>query len=75
MSQRDTSNDVNYDRHMLKEFMDKYEFSVSQLADYLGMTDQAIVYWLTGKRKIPEPMGRLLNFFDQPSRVHLMKEF
>lgn len=61
---RDTSNDVNMNSADLKAWMDKYGYTVEELADKLGLTRQAVIYWLNGKRVIPEPMGRLFNLFD-----------
>lgn len=70
---RDTSNDVSMTSKDLKSWMSRHGFTSAELADYLGMTKTGVDHWLTGKRRIPEPMGRLFNFFDL--RPKLMKEF
>ena len=71
--QRDTSNDVEMSKEELSAWMKRHGYTIEELADYLGMTKQGVQYWLSGHRKIPEPMGRLLNFFDL--RPQLLKEF
>lgn len=70
---RDTSNDVNMSREELKDWMRRHDFTIEELANFLGMTNNGIMYWVTGHRKIPEPMGRLLKFFDL--RDELIREF
>ena len=64
MAQRDTSNDVAMGKKDLKEWMQNHDMDTERLADMLGLTKQAVLYWLSGHREIPEPIGRLLNFFD-----------
>lgn len=64
MSKRDTENDVKMNREMLKQWMERHGHSIDSLADMLGMTRHGVSMWVTGARKIPEPMGRMLNFFD-----------
>lgn len=70
---RDTSNDVCMGAKELKDWMIKHRVPTEELADILGLTNQAVLYWISGQRKIPEPIGRLLNYFDlKPER---MREF
>ena len=71
--QRDTSNDIAMTREDLKEWMQTHDMTVSELAEMLGLTNQAVIYWTQGKRTIPEPIGRLLVFLGQ--RPHLFREF
>lgn len=59
---RDTSNDLNMSRRELIEWMKEYGYTIESLAELLGMTKQGVQYWVEGKRKIPEPIGRLLDF-------------
>ena len=59
---RDTSNDLNMTREDLKQWMKEHAYTIESLADMLGMTKQGVQYWVEGKRKIPEPIGRLLDF-------------
>jgi DNA-binding transcriptional regulator YiaG len=73
MANRDTSNDVNMTSEELRAWMRKNNFKSQELAEYLGMTNQGVTYWIEGKREIPEPIGRLFNFLDQ--RPHLLREF
>ncbi len=61
---RDTSNDVNMSPEDLLEQMRKHDFTIETLADRLGMTEQGVKHWLSGYRKIPEPIGRMFNYFD-----------
>lgn len=61
---RDKTDDVNMTPMQLREWMGKHGYNTEALADKLGLTKQAVSYWLEGKRVIPEPMGRLLLFFD-----------
>lgn len=61
---RDTSNDVAMTKSGLAKWMKKHDYNTQELADMLGVTTQAVTYWLTGMREIPEPIGRMLNFFD-----------
>jgi len=59
---RDTSNDLNMTRRELIEWMKEHGYNTESLADMLGMTKQGVQYWVEGKRKIPESIGRLLDF-------------
>lgn len=70
---RDTSNDVGMKADDLRQWMRSHGYDADKLADRLGLTKQAVVYWLHGKREIPEPIGRLLNYFD--IRPELFKDF
>ena len=71
--QRDTSNDINMSRADLIQWMRDQEMTNEDLAEMLGLTTQAVLYWTQGKRKIPEPIGRLLVFLGQ--RPQMMREF
>ena len=71
--QRDTSNDINMSRADLIQWMREQEMTNEELAEMLGLTTQAVLYWTQGKRKIPEPIGRLLVFLGQ--RPQMMREF
>ncbi len=62
---RDTSNDLNMTREDLKQWMKEYGYTIESLAELLGMTKQGVQYWVEGKRKIPEPIGRLLDFMSR----------
>lgn len=64
MAIRDSSNDVAMTKHDLAEWMKRHDYDAEKLADWLGMTRQGVLNWLTGKRSIPEPICRLLNYFD-----------
>lgn len=59
---RDTSNDLNMTKRDLIEWMKEHGYNTESLAELLGMTKQGVQYWVEGKRKIPEPIGRLLDF-------------
>ena len=71
--QRDTSNDIAMTREDLKEWMRTHDMSTDELAEMLGLTNQAVIYWTQGKRTIPEPIGRLLVFLGQ--RPQMFREF
>ena len=71
--QRDTSNDIAMTRTDLIQWMREQDMTNEELADMLGLTTQAVLYWTQGKRKIPEPIGRLLVFLGQ--RPQMMREF
>ena len=71
--QRDTSNDINMSRADLIQWMREQGMTNEDLAEMLGLTTQAVLYWTQGKRKIPEPIGRLLVFLGQ--RPQMMREF
>ena len=71
--QRDTSNDINMSRADLIQWMREQDMNNEDLAEMLGLTTQAVLYWVQGKRKIPEPIGRLLVFLGQ--RPQMMREF
>ena len=71
--QRDTSNDIDMSREDLREWMRTHNMSADELAEMLGLTTQAVLYWTQGKRKIPEPIGRLLEFLGQ--RPQMFREF
>jgi len=47
----------------LKEFMVKFSFNLNSLADLLGVSRTCVLYWVTGKRKIPETTARLIKYF------------
>ena len=71
--QRDTSNDIAMTRTDLIQWMREQDMTNEELAEMLGLTTQAVLYWTQGKRKIPEPIGRLLVFLGQ--RPQMMREF
>jgi transcriptional regulator with XRE-family HTH domain len=71
--QRDTSNDIAMSREDLRQWMKTHDMSVEELAEMLGLTRQAVLYWVQGKRTIPEPIGRLLVFLGQ--RPEMFREF
>lgn len=57
----------------LEEFLDKYKLNAEDLAELIGLTRMAVEHWLTGRRSIAKPYGRLIKLFDRhPS---LMAEF
>lgn len=62
---RDTSNDVNYNASDVRAWLEKHKYSHADLAELLGLTRQAVIYWTNGTRRVPEPIGRLLHYFDQ----------
>lgn len=70
---RDISNDVAMTRADLVRWMSDQKMSVSDLAELLGITNQAVLYWVSGQRNIPEPIGRILVFLGQ--RPDMMREF
>lgn len=65
MSTRDSSNDVDFTSQDLSEWLKRHNYSANELAEMLGITRQAVVYWLSATRRIPEPIGRLLYYFDR----------
>jgi DNA-binding transcriptional regulator YiaG len=49
----------------LKEFMQKFGFTVRSLSDLLGVSTTCVIYWCAGKRKVPETTARLLRYFER----------
>lgn len=57
----------------LNLFLGKHKLTPEQLADLIGLTKAAVHHWMTGRRSIAKPYGRLLRLFDR--MPNLMKEF
>ena len=70
---RDTSNDVAMSAKDFREWLREHDLKTQDVAEMLGVTNQAAIYWIEGKRKIPEPVGRILIFLGQ--RPQMMREF
>jgi len=49
----------------LKDFMKTFGFSIRSLSDLLGVSYTCVIYWTTGKRKIPETTARLIKYFER----------
>lgn len=72
--QKITSNNVqNMSVTELQSFMQKHGFNEKTLADFLGVTVQAIRLWTRGQREISIINTRILRMMNK--YPHLMKEF
>mgnify|MGYP001438158829 CR=1 FL=1 len=57
----------------LEGFLKRHHLSNVQFAKSLGVTQMAVIHWLTGKRSISLTVGRLCRLFDK--RPELLNEF
>ncbi len=57
----------------LRIFLKKYDLTQVEFANLLGVTPMAVQHWLTDKRSVARPIGRLLRMFDR--KPELMREF
>lgn len=57
----------------LEVFLKKYGLEASELAEVIGLTRMAVEHWLSGRRAIAKPYGRLMRMFDR--HPELMREF
>ena len=54
----------------LEIFLEKHDMSNKHLADLIGISEQAVMMWVSGDRRIPAPMSRLIRYFNsKPSRM------
>lgn len=59
--------------HELDTFLKKYNLEAPDFAEMIGVTRMAVEHWLSGRRSIAKPYGRLIRLFDR--HPHLMREF
>jgi plasmid maintenance system antidote protein VapI len=57
----------------LDAFLKKYGIGPNEFASVIGLTPIAVNHWLTGRRSIAKPYGRLVRLFDR--HPQLMAEF
>lgn len=57
----------------VKAFMRMHDLKVEELAELMGVTDQAVRFWLTGERGVPETTKRVFKLFGK--YPDLMREF
>ena len=57
----------------VREFMRVNQMTVEMLADTMGVTKQAVTYWITGQRHVPETTKRIFVFFQ--TRPEMMRYF
>lgn len=57
----------------LKAFLDKHKLTPQQLSELIGLTPEAVNHWVSGRRSIAKPYGRLMRLFDKHPK--LMEEF
>lgn len=48
----------------LKDFLKRQKLKRQEFADLIGVTHAGVSHWVTGVREIPEPVFRVLQFFD-----------
>lgn len=54
----------------LKQFLDHFGMSETELAETLSVTKPAVDHWLTGRRDVPPTTVRLLRYFlKHPTRL------
>lgn len=54
-------------------FLKKNGLEADEFAKLIGLTRVAVDHWLTGRRAIAKPYGRLVRMFDR--HPELMREF
>lgn len=57
----------------LEAFLKKYGLDSADFAEVIGVTRMAVEHWLSGRRSIAKPYGRLVRLFDR--HPELIKEF
>lgn len=57
----------------LQSFMQKHRLGMDQFSALIGLSPSAVHHWLSGKRSIAKPYGRLIRLFDR--HPELMGEF
>ncbi len=57
----------------LKNLMIQNNMDVHTIAFVLGVTPNAVTYWLKGKREVPEPISKCIRLFTR--RPELINEF
>lgn len=48
-----------------KHFMSRHKLTPQQMADLVGVSYMAVHQWLTGRRSIAKPIGRILRLLDK----------
>lgn len=48
----------------LEDFLTKHDLSNDAVATLLGVTPNAVDHWLKGRRDIPKPIAKLVQFFN-----------
>ena len=51
-------------RSYVRDFMKRRQLTKEVLAETLGVSTCAVTHWITGVRNVPEPIKRILTFFD-----------
>lgn len=51
-------------RSYLRDFIKRRKLTKEKLAEILGVDNTTVTHWLSGVRNMPEPINRILTFFD-----------
>jgi DNA-binding transcriptional regulator YiaG len=57
----------------LLTFLDYHGLSDKEFANLIGVTRPAVAHWISGKRKVPNTVAKLIRFFN--NKPELMREF
>lgn len=61
--------ETEFTKHDVKEFMAQHNMVVRDLAELMGVTDQAVRYWISGQRNVPETTKRVFVLFRKYPRL------
>lgn len=67
------SNQQTIDSNYLNAFMQHFGLNKNSFAEIMGVTPQAVVYWMRGQRPIPLSASKVILLFAR--KPELMKEF
>lgn len=56
-----------------EQFLIRVDMSNEMFGELVGVTNNAVMYWVTDQRKIPSPIARLVRFFGR--HPELIKTF
>lgn len=65
--------ETDFNRDDVRRFMSQHNMVIRDLAVLMGVTDQAVRYWLSGHRNVPETTKRIFVLFQKYPKA--MEEF
>lgn len=63
----------SYSKDRVNKFMTTNKLTVNELAEIMGVSRQAVLYWVSGQRGVPETTARVFSLFER--QPELMDDF